>query len=93
MMPLKRTGRYYETVSGSFHVRCKGVFEGSAGQYMNDLASSGKTLEEAKANLEDLGKRECVDGFSIDKWEEQVYCPLVYNHHIGSTCKCCGQKD
>lgn len=21
------------------------------------------------------------------------YCPFYYNHHVGNTCGCCGQKD
>ena len=94
VLDCKKVARYYHTAHDTYRVQVHGICptEGTDwGGYNAELSSSGTTLDEAKANLEALCKKECVPGFKIDEWKEHEYCPLVYNHHIGSTCGCCGQ--
>jgi len=86
-------GHYYETYKGSYRVDCLGVMKGNAGRYRCPMTEYGPTLKEAKENLNKQIKEECVPDFSIEEWVERDYCPCTSGHHIGSTCRVCGQKD
>lgn len=90
-----RKGRLWETVKGSFMARAMVVCPTKGtdwGGYNIEFKVIGDTEEEAKVTLEAKIKAECVEGCYISEWVEDIYCPNVHHHHLGSTCGSCGQE-
>jgi hypothetical protein len=91
-----RKGRLFETAGRHFMARSMVVCPTKGtdwGGYNIEFRVIGDTEEKAKAKLEDKIKAECVEGCYISEWVKDNYCPSMHNHHIGSTCGVCGQKD